>query len=179
MIDAEHLRERLSYDPITGEWIWISSPRRGYEGKPAGSFDVYGYLCIKIDGQSYKASRLAYLYMTGEWPEEEMDHIDRDPGNDKWVNLKPASRFENTSNRRMRSDNTSGVIGVFWNAQRSKWQVQVDKVHIGLFDDLQEATIARDAAAMQMHRSFAVLNDPFCQANLYDIRGSVAMEIQL
>src|ERR1700721_3037973 len=108
MITAQNLRERLQYDPTTGRWVWLRSSRPGWVGRPAGSLDAYGYWCIKLDGQSYKASRLAHLYMTGEWPEEEMDHIDTKPWNDVWTNLRPATRLENIQNRNMRTDNSSG-----------------------------------------------------------------------
>lgn len=158
MIDAIKLRERLQYDPTTGHWIWLRSPRAGYAGRPAGSLDAKGYWVIKIDGQSYKASRLAYLYMTGEWPEEEMDHVDTKPWNDVWTNLRPATRLENNQNRQMRNDNRSGAIGVFWNSQRNKWQVQVDKIHVGLYDSFEEAVAARDSATKNFHGDFAVLN---------------------
>src|ERR1039457_6646580 len=112
MITAIELRERLQYDPNTGCWIWLKTPRRGYDGRPAGTLDAKGYWVIKIDGQSYKASRLAYLYMTGEWPPEEMDHIDRTSWNDRWTNLRPATRTENNQNRIKIGE--SGVQGVHY-----------------------------------------------------------------
>lgn len=158
MITALQLRERLQYDPITGLWIWLRSPRAGYAGRPAGTIDAKGYRVIKIDGQSYKASRLAFLYMTGDWPPDEMDHIDTKPWNDIWTNLRPATRVENIQNRNMRSDNVSGIVGVFWNNARQKWQAQIDKKYLGLFDSLEEAVAARDAAAKESHKDFAVLN---------------------
>lgn len=158
MITALELRERLQYDPNSGRWVWLKTPRKGFEGKPAGSLDVKGYWCIKIDGKSYKASRLAYLYMTGEWPEDEMDHIDGTPWNDCWVNLRPATRTENNSNRRMRDNNTSGAIGVFWNEANQKWIAQINKMYLGSYDSFEEAVAARDAAAKELHGEFATLN---------------------
>lgn len=158
MITAQKLRERLQYDPNTGNWIWLKTPRAGYVGRPAGSLDAKGYWIIKIDGQSYKASRLAFLYMTGEWPPDEMDHIDTKPWNDVWTNLRPATRVENIQNRGMRADNQSGAVGVFWNSTRNKWCAQIDQVYLGLFDTFDEAVAARDAAAKRYHGNFATLN---------------------
>lgn len=158
MITALELRERLQYDPNTGDWIWLKTPRSGWVGRPAGSLDAKSYWCIKIDGQSYKSSRLAYLYMTGEWPIDEMDHIDTKPWNDAWCNLRPATRLENIQNRQMRSDNKSGAIGVFWNEANRKWIAQIDKTYIGSFDSFEEAKAARDLAATESHGNFAVLN---------------------
>lgn len=158
MITALELRERLQYNPNTGRWVWLKTPRAGYVGRPAGSLDAKGYWCIKIDGQSYKASRLAYLYMTGEWPTEEMDHIDGTSWNDMWHNLRPATRSENNSNRRVRDDNTSGAIGVFWNKDRNKWCAQIGRVYLGLYDTFEEAVAVRDSAIEEHHGEFAVLN---------------------
>lgn len=158
MITAQELRERLQYDPLTGRWVWLKTPRAGYVGRPAGSLDAKGYWVIKIDGKSYKASRLAHLYMTNEWPEDEMDHIDNKPWNDIWANLRQATRAENLQNRQMRHDNNSGAIGVFWNTDRGKWCAQVSGIYLGLFDTLEEAVAARDSAAKELHGDFAVLN---------------------
>lgn len=151
-ITALKLRERLQYDPITGRWIWLRSPRPGYAGRPAGSLDAKGYWCIKIDGQSYKASRLAYLYMTGEWPDDEMDHADGITWNDVWTNLRPATRTENNQNRR------NGYEGVGVIRHHSKWKATVGRIYLGLFDTYEEAVAARDSAAKELHGEFAVLN---------------------
>ena len=157
-ITALQLRERLLYNPDTGEWTWLKSRRDGYAGKPAGWRDSYGYRRIKIDGQTYIASRLAFLYMTDEWPNEEMDHIDQDPTNDAWENLREATRSENNQNRSQRCDNITGSIGVIWNKAREKWQVHVNKIHFGLYDSFEEATAVRDLVASDLHGEFVQLN---------------------
>lgn len=158
MITALELRERLQYDPTTGRWIWLKSPRGGWAGRPAGSLDAKGYWIIKIDGKSYKASRLAHLYMTGEWPLNEMDHEDTKPWNDIWTNLRPATRLENVQNRQMRYDNSSGAIGVYWHEENQKWVAKVDQVYLGSFDSFELAVAARDNAVARLHGDFAVLN---------------------
>ena len=151
MIDALKLRERLQYDPTTGLWIWLRSPRGGWEGRPAGTIDAKGYRVIKIDGQSYKASRLAFLYMTGEWPPEEMDHIDRKPWNDCWVNLRPATRTENNLNRE--KIGISGEQGVYTHTQNDRWVAQYKNIYIGSFKTIEEATAARDAFMAALDKS--------------------------
>jgi HNH endonuclease len=143
MITAIELRERLSYDPNTGDWIWLQSPRFGWVGRPAGSLDAKGYLVIKIDGKSYKASRLAYLYMTGEWPEEEMDHINRTSWDDRWINLRPATRTENNQNRVKIGE--SGHAGIYRHSQNDRWCAQVENIYIGSYETIDEAVAARDA----------------------------------
>lgn len=143
MISAQELRERLQYDPNTGHWIWLKTPRSGWVGRPAGTIDAKGYWVIKIDGKSYKASRLAYLYMTGEWPPEEMDHIDRKPWNDAWHNLRPATRAENNLNRVKIGE--SGRQGVYRHNQNNRWVAQHENIYIGSFETIEEAVAAREA----------------------------------
>jgi len=143
MITALELRERLQYDPNTGKWVWLKSARSGWVGRPAGSLDAKGYWVIKIDGQSYKSSRLAYLYMTGEWPAEEMDHIDRAPWNDCWTNLRPATRTENNQNRV--KIGASGHEGVYRHARNNRWIAQFGNIYIGCYKTIEEAVAARSA----------------------------------
>jgi hypothetical protein len=141
-ITALELRERLQYDPNTGRWVWLKTSRAGFVGKPAGSLDAKGYWVIKINGQSYKASRLAYLYMTGEWPEDEMDHINRTSWDDCWTNLRPATRTENNLNR-----DYTGVTGhkcIYYREQYNRWIVQIENIYVGSYVTLDKAITARD-----------------------------------
>ncbi len=147
MITALELRERLQYDPITGRWIWLWTPRKGFEGKPAGSIDAKGYWCIKIDGKSYKASRLAYLYMTGEWPPEEMDHINRTTWDDAWTNLRPATRTENNQNRVKIGE--SGHAGIYRHHTNPRWVAQHENIYLGSFETIEEAIAAREAFILE------------------------------
>lgn len=143
MLDAIKLRERLQYNPETGNWIWLRSNRSGWNGRPAGSLDAKGYWVIKIDGQSYKSSRLAYLWMTGEWPPDEMDHRDRQPWNDVWTNLRPATRVENLLNRNMIGQ--SGHEGIYRHTQNNRWVAQFENIYIGSYKTIEEAVAARKA----------------------------------
>lgn len=142
MITALQLRERLQYNPETGSWTWLRSARSGWNGRPAGCLDAKGYWVIKIDGQSYKASRLAFLYMTGEWPVEEMDHIDRKSWNDVWTNLRPATRTENNLNRDYFG--ASGHEGIYRHSQNNRWCAQYDNIYIGSYKTIDEAIAARE-----------------------------------
>jgi HNH endonuclease len=98
----EYLKSILHYDPETGVWTWIKPPKHnlrlldreaGYARSPDG------YRVIRIWGAPYYASRLACLYMTGKWPDEEMDHINRDPTDDRWDNLREATSSLNKYNQ--------------------------------------------------------------------------------
>jgi hypothetical protein len=143
MITSEELRRKLVYEPETGEWTWIDSRRDGFNGRPAGWYDHYGYRRIKIDGRTHIASRLAFLYMTGQWPQDEVDHIDRDPGNDRWENLREADRSLNNLNRDYTG--VSGQKGVYRHSQNDRWVAQWNNVYIGSYKTVEEAVAARDA----------------------------------
>jgi hypothetical protein len=111
----ELLRTELHYDPETGKWTWLThrkGRRRAGPGTTYKQKNGYWFRSIKLFGKSYKTSRLAYFYMTGAWPENEIDHEDRDPLNDRWLNLRPATRQQNNANRRPFSEwNTTTLPG--------------------------------------------------------------------
>jgi hypothetical protein len=155
-MNVSELRDILKYDPLTGQWTWIKHVQgRRFVGKEAGSIDVHGYRIIKIDHKQYKSARLAYFYMTGEWPQHEMDHKDRVRSNDRWRNLRPATRMQNAKNLRQRRD----LIGVYPHNSGWKAVISVDGKlkYLGMFPTSQEASRARDAAAVKFHKEFAVL----------------------
>ena len=148
------LKELLHYDPDIGIWTWIkvNKHNKEHDGKPAGNRRADGYLRIRIGGHLFYASRLACLYMTGKFPEEEMDHEDRDPGNDKWTNLREATSSQNKFNRGM-----NGLRGVYCTG--SKWWAMVGRSnYLGTFDTLEQAIIARDTEALKCGGDFALLN---------------------
>lgn len=101
MITGTRLQNILHYDPETGIWIWVRPANHNSRltGKQAGNLRPDGYRTIRIDGVAYYASRLACLWMLGRWPDEEMDHIDRDPSNDRWNNLREADSSLNKRNQ--------------------------------------------------------------------------------
>jgi hypothetical protein len=88
--------------------------------------------------------------MTGEFPEDQVDHIDGNGLNNIWTNLRPVTRGENNKNIRKRADNTSGTTGVYWDKRSRKWQVKIKLLgcykHLGLFDSKEDAIAVRKAA---------------------------------
>lgn len=76
---------------------------------------------ICLDNRLYLAHRLGYLYVHGEFPSEKLDHIDRDKTNNRVQNLRPATHKQNSENKGIQANNTSGYKGVSWSKQRSKW----------------------------------------------------------
>lgn len=158
ILDQKWLQELLHYDPRTGVWTWLDPPNHNtrLRGQVAGYVRHDGYTLIRIGGRAYYASRLAFLYMTGEWPKDEVDHVDRNPANDRWSNLREATSSENKWNR---DTSYAGYRGVYPCGRN--WQAMAGGLYLGFFKDLEEALAARDIAAREMAGSFAVLNPSY------------------
>lgn len=165
-LTAEQLRTVLDYDPDTGIFRWRYRSDRAQNwnsrraGKPAGGLDgQFGYITIRIDYQLFQAHRLAWLYMTGEWPSHMVDHRDANPGNNAWENLRAADRSRNMMNQRKPPKNTSGFKGVSRVRGTNKWCAQIGangKNHyLGIFTTPEAAHIAYCEAAKRLHGEFA------------------------
>jgi hypothetical protein len=76
---------------------------------------------IQINGKTYQAHRLAFLYMTGKFPPDEVDHINHEPSDNRFVNLRQVTRLENLRNQSLSKNNKSGFTGVSWYGRYSKW----------------------------------------------------------
>lgn len=163
-LTQEYLKSILHYDPVTGFWTWLIARGSVKKGTSAGSVmgkENYYYLNITIDGTNYLAHRLAHLYMTGEWPENHVDHEDSDGLNNIWENIRKATRSQNLGNQKTHSNNTSGFKGVCWDKKANKWvvRIQVDKKSrtIGYFkkEDIDKASDAYEKAASELFKEFA------------------------
>jgi hypothetical protein len=152
-LTQEYLRSILDYEPITGAFTWKPRPDRSpqwngrFAGKKTGNPNEHGALRIGIDGELYYAHQLAWIYMTGENPAPlTIDHIDCNPSNNAWQNLRLATKSEQAANRRKRTDNKSGYKGVYFMPNVGKWsaQTRVDGklIYLGLFDSPEKAYLA-------------------------------------
>ena len=147
MITQSELEEKIFYYPLTGNFIWRISIKGVEKGDIAGCFDDKGYRIIQIDNNQYKAHRLAWLYIKGYFPENDVDHIDQDKSNNKWENLREVSKQCNMRNRGITKNNTSGVTGVCWNKKGDKWcsylKVSGKRIHLGYYINFDNAVLAR------------------------------------
>lgn len=148
------LKENLSYDLETGVFTRrISNTNFVKVGSVAGWVRRDGYIEIKVNGRPYLAHRLAWLYMTGSWPADEIDHIDGNPGNNRFHNLRSVDHKENGRNQKMPCNNTSGIVGIHWFKPRQKWQARITldgkRIYLGYFDSLEEATKVRKQAEIK------------------------------
>lgn len=168
IISTGYLRERLDYEPESGKFTWRSKAvnrgidrywNRRFSGQEAGRVNQKGYREITIDGRLYPAHRLAWLYIHGEWPTLEVDHIDRQRDNNQIANLRVASRCQNAWNKRIAANNSSGATGVVWHSKLNKWQAQIEvrgrSIYLGVFGDIEEAREARATAAKQCFGEWA------------------------
>jgi hypothetical protein len=151
----------LDYDPATGKFTWrLTIGARAQQGELAGSLDkARGYYLIYIDRVRYKASRLAFLWMTGKWPTKFVDHINRDCGNNCWCNLREAEAWQNQGNATLRKQKRVPLKGVSWNNSHERYVAQIRinqrQIHLGWFDDPKAAHAAYVAAAKKHFGEFA------------------------
>jgi hypothetical protein len=158
MITAERLREVLHYETDTGVFTRrVRTARCIRIGDVAGGANSEGYWCIKIDCRTHKAHRLAWLYMTGEWPKDQVDHINMNKADNRWANLRAATSTQNKSNRTAYSNNLSGIKGVA--LVRGKWRAYLYEggktFHLGYFGTPGQASIAHAIAAEKQHGEFS------------------------
>jgi hypothetical protein len=156
-LTVERLRELLHYDPETGVFTWkVTLSRRAVAGKTAGAFaSLKGYTPISVLNVKYLAHRLAWFYVYGVWPSEDVDHINRVRSDNRITNLRLASRTENSQNAGLKRNNTSGYKGVSLHKTTRRWRAHLmvgrKQIHLGLFDCIHEAVAARKAAEAIYH----------------------------
>lgn len=152
------LNDIIEYAPETGLFRWKVRPKRSVPGWFAGCPHVTGYLRVRVNGKLWKAHRLAYLLMTGAEPQGDMDHVNGVRDDNRWINLRLATRTENLRNRK--SVSPSGLKGVMRTDNAAKpfrARIKVDgrNVHLGTFATAEEAHAAYCAAAEKHYGAFA------------------------
>ena len=144
-LTQELLKSLVSYSPLTGEFTSINpSKYNAHRGKRAGCLHkTTGYRMLYLQGKTYREHRVAFFYMTGNWPSLQVDHINQFKNDNRWCNLRDVPPAVNCQNRPLYKNSTSGHTGVCWNKQVNKWQVLCrangKQVYGGLFDDKEEA----------------------------------------
>jgi hypothetical protein len=170
-LTAAYVREALEYDPVTGLFRWRDRPREHFAtkrafsswnacfaGKGAGRQDDVGYRRISICGQVYKGHRIAWLYVTGRWPHAEIDHVNGVKDDNRFANLREATRHENNRNSKRPRNNTSGLKGVCWHKRDGKCRAQIRvsgrNLCLGNFTTPEEAHAAYVKASERLHGVF-------------------------
>jgi len=156
-LTAERLREVLAYDASSGQFVWKVRPaQRIKAGAVAGTKNNQGYWAIRVDGNKHGAHRLAWLYVYGHWPADQIDHRNGVRDDNRICNLREATLSENQQNRKPNSNNASGHAGVYWYKRGRKWQASIcidgDLIHLGYFDQKADAVEARAKAKSNLHQ---------------------------
>ena len=164
-ITAELARQLLRYEPEAGKLFWVQRSREMFANQNAFTMwntryamkeafttvDGRGYRVGAIFDRLYRAHRVMSLIVTGEWPTDQIDHINGVRVDNRWINLRAVSNTENQRNQFRRTDNTSGVCGVHWRKDCQKWSadIKVDgrNKHLGCFNTIEEAAAIRAAAS--------------------------------
>ena len=118
----QRVQELLRYDLKSGKLYWKQALARWIKpGDEAGTY-VRCAVDVTIDRITYRAHRIIWLMVTGNDPADSLiDHIDGNPHNNKFANLRIATSRQNQCNQKIRRDNTSGLKGVSWDSKRNKW----------------------------------------------------------
>lgn len=153
------MKDRFDYDPVTGVFRYRRKISNKSAGTVAGTIAHNGYCDISIDGQKYGAHRLAWFWMTGEWPLHEVDHRNRKQADNRWRNLRPATRLQNMANSKVKKSNRTGLKGVQYYRRGNKFCALIRKhgkrVYLGSFETAAEAHAVYMAAATDFHGSYA------------------------
>ena len=149
LLSYKKLKELLHYDSNTGIFTRIKAMRGVRIGDEAGHKKENGYVYIYVNGKSYLAHRLAWFYMTGEWPEQ-IDHLNHIRDDNRWINFRETTGTENQRNSTLYKNNKSGTTGVYWYEPSEKWATYIKangkKNHIGYFEGKFEVLCARKSA---------------------------------
>lgn len=152
-LTAEQVRSLFDYDPLDGRLLRKVAAGGAKAGDEAGTL-INGYISVQASGSIYRAHRLIWLYMTGKWPDQQIDHIDGVRNNNKWANLRCADHILNAQNRHKAGVRSStGLLGVVPNHKRWSAQIRVDghRKYLGTYDTPEQAHAVYCEAKRKLH----------------------------
>jgi len=158
MLTQSYLQEIFHYLPETGELIRKKSisGTNLKAGQRAGAMRSDGYRAVKIDGIRYLEHRVIWMYVFGDWPTQDIDHINGIIDDNRISNLRDVCKSHNQQNQRKpRKDNTSGYLGVTWSVKLQSWIAQIGingtRKHIGVYKTAEQAHEAYLITKRKMH----------------------------
>lgn len=156
-LSQESLKAHLIFCPLSGAFF-----KRNTNKKVNGYTRPDGYLMVNVKGKQYRAHRLAWLYIKGNWPKNAIDHINGNKLDNRIYNLREATYSQNHMNKKPDKKNKSGFKGVCYVKQREKWNANIyfngKKKNLGYYNNIEDAVKAYNEAAKKYHGEFAVLN---------------------
>lgn len=146
-ITQEQLKSVVEYDPLTGNFVRITGQGPSKSGAIAGTVKSGAYVRVSLFGKSYKAHRLAFLYMKGVFPAHEVDHVNRIRSDNRWANLREATPSENAQNK--------ASLGVSFNKYHGKYHARIKVCgisrHLGYANTFGEASSMYAEAKKRLH----------------------------
>lgn len=154
-IMLDELKTRLNYNPVTGVFKWRPLPGiNGRGGQRAGTLNEKGYRIILLCGKLQRAHRLAWLYTYGVFPNDQIDHINRDRDDNRIENLRDVTGHQNQQNSGIRKNNSTGAKGVTWHKTNQGYAAQITRNgtnhYLGTYPTVAEASAAYDQAERSM-----------------------------
>ena len=154
MITQKILKEMFTLNS-KGQLVRNFSIGRAKANEHSTCEDKDGYLVVGVKGKSYRAHRLVWMYVYGEFPDGDIDHINRDKKDNRIKNLRISTKSQNRQNISVQKNNKIGLKGVWLHAQTKKWCASIGvngkNKHLGSFDSQKEAAAAYATAAMMFH----------------------------
>ncbi len=159
MITQKYLKSVLSYDENTGLFSKLTKSWKFNIGDTLNNPRPDGYITLGIKNNTYLAHRLAWLYVYGKFPKNNLDHINGNRADNRICNLREVTQSQNSMNRTKQSNNTSGIKGVTWDKQCNKWKAQIKyngKVkNLGVFRNIEDAEAVVKEARIKFHNDYA------------------------
>lgn len=154
-ISRKRLKTLLHYDPETGELTRLKNATRSdLVGQAAGTITTHGYVSVCVDGQAYQAHVLIWYYVTGRWPPRFLDHENTVRHNNRWTNLRLATRQQNNANSVVSKNNLLRVKGVR-RISKNRFNARLGQKSLGCFSTVAAASAAYESAAERAYGAFA------------------------
>jgi len=152
---VELLRAAVNYDASSGVFTRLTASPGHRVGEEMGWVNRNGYCRTRIGNQTYSLHRMAWAYVYGRWPADQIDHINGDRSDNRIENLREANAYENGQNLKKKKHNKSGFIGVTWHKKQKMWCAQImymrHQNHLGFFDSPEAASKAYLEAKSKLH----------------------------
>ena len=183
-LSAERVREILNYNPDTGVFTWRAKPHKKASsvvvGTIAGNVDDQGYIRIYIARFAYKAHRIAWMYVTGEPAPSIIDHINGDRTDNRFDNLRLATRSLNNQNRKYKSRSKKTALGVF-STKKGGFTARISvticgrklSIHLGTYETEKEASDIYAGAKSLLHPDAWINRDDPCFSQAKPLTTSV------
>lgn len=156
---TEVIKQLFDYDAQAGHLYWRARGRGRVKTRPAGTLLSTGYIGVVVGKKRYLAHRICWVVQFGEWPSDQIDHINGNKADNRLCNLREATNFQNGKNTRTHINNTSGVCGVTYDKVNKRWRslikVNGKQIHLGRWPSFEEAVAARKEAESQYFGKWA------------------------